>query len=97
MKDIRYSFLFQTYGKLLTALQAEMTEMYYSFDMSLAEIAEIKGVTRQSVSDTLKKVRAELDGFEEKLGVTNRRLRLTAFADTLPEKEKNKLLDILEK
>ena len=51
----------------------------------------------QSVSDTLKKVRAELDGFEEKLGVTNRRLRLTAFADTLPEKEKNKLLDILEK
>ena len=97
MKDIRYSFLFQTYGKLLTALQAEMTEMYYSFDMSLAEIAEIKGVTRQSVSDTLKKVRAELDGFEEKLGVTDRRLRLTAFADTLPEKEKNKLLDILEK
>ena len=97
MKDIGYSYLFQIYGRLLTALQAEITEMYYSFDMSLAEIAEIKGVTRQSVSDTLKKVRAELDGFEEKLGVLKRRSGLIALAETLPEKEKNKLLDILEK
>ncbi|MBR1891676.1 MAG: hypothetical protein IJ811_04200 [Clostridia bacterium] len=96
MKDVKYFYLFQIYGKVLTPLQAEMTEMYYSFDMSLSEIAEIKGVSRQSVEGTLKKSREELDRLEQKLGNYALTLRLKRFAEDLPEDYKTRLTEILE-
>ena len=67
MKDLRYFQLFDTYGALLTDVQREMCEQYYLYDLSLSEIAEEKGVSKQSVSDTLKKSRELLDYYEEKL------------------------------
>ena len=67
MKDLRYSQLFDTYGALLTDLQREMCEQYFLYDLSLSEIAEEKGVSKQSVSDTLKKSRELLDYYEETL------------------------------
>ena len=96
VKDIKYSELYQAYGGLLTPSQAEITEMYYLFDLSLSEIAEIKSVTRQSVADTLKKVRAELDGLEEKLGILRRKRAVTEFSKTLSEDKKEALMKLLE-
>ena len=64
MKDLRYSQLFDTYGALLTDVQREMCEQYFLYDLSLSEIAEEKGVSKQSVSDTLKKSRELLDYYE---------------------------------
>lgn len=72
-KDFRYLELFETYESLLTARQAEIFRGYYGLDLSLAEIAEENGTTRQSVSDALKKVRAELDELEGKLGLLQKR------------------------
>lgn len=96
MKDIKYSELYQNYGKLLTVAQAEITEMYYLFDLSLSEIAEIKGVTRQSVADTLKKVRAELDGLEDKLSVARKKREILLLSDQLPDDIKSRITSILE-
>ena len=42
--------------------------MYFNYDLSLGEIAEQKGVSRQSVSDCLQKSRKQLEKYEEKLG-----------------------------
>ena len=67
MKDLKYLQLFDTYGALLTDTQREMCEQYYIYDLSLSEIAEEKGVSKQSVSDTLKKSRELLDYYEDKL------------------------------
>ena len=67
MKDLRYSQLFDAYGALLTDSQREICEQYFLYDLSLSEIAEEKGVSKQSVSDTLKKSRELLDYYEEKL------------------------------
>ena len=67
MKDLSYLKLFDAYGKLLTEHQRELCELYYMCDLSLTEIAEQKGVSKQSVSDTLAKSRALLDAYEEKL------------------------------
>lgn len=67
MKDLIYVQLFDAYGELLTEHQREICELYYMCDLSLAEIAEQKGVSRQSVSDTLAKSRALLEEYEEKL------------------------------
>ena len=96
MKDIGYSEKFRVYGKLLTEVQAEITEMYYMFDLSLSEIAEIKGVTRQSVADTLKKVRAELDALEDKLSVVRKKRQITDLAQSLSEDKRQILMTILE-
>ncbi len=67
MKDLKYLQLLDCYGGLLTETQREICELYYMCDLSLAEIAEQKGISRQSVSETLKKSRELLDYYEEKL------------------------------
>mgnify|MGYP002802786743 FL=1 len=67
MKNLIYLQLFDAYGPLLTEHQRELCELYYMCDLSLTEIAEQKGVSKQSVSDTLAKSRALLDAYEEKL------------------------------
>ena len=67
MKDLRYLQLWDAYGPLLTETQREMCEKYYLYDLSLSEIAEEKGVSKQAVSDALKTSRDLLDFYEEKL------------------------------
>ena len=66
-KDLKYLQLWDLYGGLLTENRREICEMYYVLDLSLSEIAEEKGVSKQNVSEILKKSRELLDGFEEKL------------------------------
>ncbi len=66
-KDLKYLQLFDHYGALLTETRREICEMYYMLDLSLAEIAEQKGVSRQNVSEALKASRELLDFYEEKL------------------------------
>ncbi|MBO5045607.1 MAG: DNA-binding protein [Clostridia bacterium] len=67
MKDLNYLQLWDRYSALLTEHQKEVFELYYTYDLSLSEIAEQKGCSKQSVSDTLAKCRLLLDEYEEKL------------------------------
>ena len=67
MKDLKYLSLFDAYAPLLTEHQREVCELYYLCDLSLTEIAEQKGTSKQSVSDTLAKSRQALDEYEQKL------------------------------
>ena len=66
--DLGFLRLWDLYSPLLTATQREITDLYFNYDLSLGEIAEQKGVSRQSVSDCLSKCRKQLEGYEEKLG-----------------------------
>ena len=66
--DLRFLQLWDLYSPLLTATQREITDLYFNYDLSLGEIAEQKGVSRQSVSDCLQKCRKQLEKYEEKLG-----------------------------
>ena len=92
MKDLKYLQLFDAYGPLLTEHQRDVCELYYMCDLSLTEIAEQKGVSKQSVSDTLAKSRQLLDGYEQKLRVVatagaleEAERKLSAFAERHPE------------
>ncbi len=67
MEDLLFLRLWDIYNPLLTDHQREITDLYFNYDLSLAEIAENKGVSRQSVSDCLKKCRKQLIQYEEKL------------------------------
>ena len=55
--DLHFLRLWDIYNPLLTDNQREVTDLYFNCDLSLAEIAEQKGCSRQSVSDTLSKAR----------------------------------------
>ena len=66
--DLHFLRLWDLYSPLLTATQREITDLYFNYDLSLGEIAEQKGVSRQSVSDCLQKCRKQLEQYEEKLG-----------------------------
>lgn len=57
------------YGALLTERQNNMLKMHYDEDLSLAEIAEVYGVSRQAVADSLAKGEKSLCDYDQKLGL----------------------------
>ena len=77
MKDpaFRMTMLFDFYGDLLTERQREFYDLYHNEDLSLAEIAENYGITRQGVRDVIIRAEAILNDFEEKTGIVARFLR----------------------
>ncbi|MBQ7939527.1 MAG: DNA-binding protein [Ruminococcus sp.] len=71
-KDMRLTLLLDHYGELLSEHRREIIEMYYCEDLSLAEIAENTGITRQGVRESIKKSEADLRMFESKLHLAER-------------------------
>ena len=90
------SGILEIYGKLLTEKQREMAELYYSCDLSLGEIAEIKGVSRQTVNETVKKVKAELENFEQKIGFYQIKSQLIKLSGEVDENTSKRLTEIIE-
>ena len=68
-KPLEMSLLFDFYGETLTEKQRELFDLYYNEDLSLAEIAEHAGITRQGVRDSIKRAEHALREMEEKLGL----------------------------
>lgn len=68
----RMAMLYDFYGDLLTDRQKEFYDLYYNEDLSLAEIAENYGITRQGVRDVIVRGQAYLEEIEEKTGLIRR-------------------------
>ena len=68
-KNVKISMLLDIYGRLLTDKQYQMLDDYYNNDLSLAEVAENAGITRQAVRDNLLKGEKNLNDYELKLGL----------------------------
>ena len=66
-KLARMTMLYDFYGQLLTKRQQEIMEMFYDHDLSLSEIAQEYGISRQAVYDLLKRTEKILEGYENKL------------------------------
>lgn len=71
-KTVRMNLLYDFYGPLLTERQRRFFEMYYADDLSLGEIAEGSGVSRQAVYDIVKRSASALESFERRLGLWER-------------------------
>ena len=68
-KDLTYSVLLDYYGSLLTERQRDLLTSYYDEDLSLSEISENTGISRQGIRDAIKRGEAELDRLEDSLGI----------------------------
>lgn len=66
---IKNSMLYDFYGILLPHKQREIFSMYYHDNLSLGEIAEEYGLTRQGIHETIKRGENKLTDFESKLGL----------------------------
>lgn len=64
--------LLDFYGQLLTSRTKLMLDLYYSEDMSLAEIADQENISRQAVHDSIRRGQNTLSTYEDKLGLVKR-------------------------
>ena len=82
-KQLHISDLLDIYGSLLTEKQQRLLEYYYNDDLSLAEIAENEGITRQAVRDTLKRAAAQLEQTEKLLGIYKQNAAISEKVDEI--------------
>lgn len=75
-KDLKTVEYYDMYGSLLTEKQREAMEMYYYSDLSLTEIAEETGVTRQAAFNTIKNSEARLYELESSMKLIEKRKRV---------------------
>jgi predicted DNA-binding protein YlxM (UPF0122 family) len=68
------SLLYDFYGELLDDTKREVMDLYHEDNLSLSEIAEEQGISRQAVHYTLKKAEDILERFEDKLGLVKKHL-----------------------
>ncbi len=68
----RMALLFDFYGDTLTDRQKEFYDLYYNEDLSLSEIAENYGISRQGVRDVIVRAEAALTELEDKTGIIRR-------------------------
>lgn len=96
---IKQALLYDFYGELLTEHQKEIYEQFVLEDLSLGEIAQDRGISRQGVHDTIKRCEKTLEGYEAKLHLIQRFLtvkekvhQIDRLLDTYKEKDKEILI-----
>ncbi len=88
------TMLFDFYGDLLTDKQREYYDLHYMSDLSLFEIAEMNGTSRQAVWDIIRRAEQTLREIEAKTGLVARAMQrraavaeIAALTGTLPDSE----------
>ena len=79
----RMAMLFDFYGDLLTERQREFYDLYYNEDLSLSEIAENYGISRQGVRDVIVRAEAAMSEIEEKTHIIRRFHQSKAAIDAI--------------
>ena len=92
-KNVEISVLCQIYGKVLTEKQYEIINDYYNNDLSLSEIAENNGITRQAVRDIIKKSENKLYELEEKISLMKKIMNEKNIIKNI-EKELNEIEEL---
>lgn len=71
-RPLEMSMLFDFYGEMLTEKQKEFFDLYYNEDLSLSEISENAGITRQGVRDAIVRAENILRDMEDRLSLVRR-------------------------
>ncbi len=84
-KNLDLVLLLDVYECMLTDRQKELMEYYYCDDMSLGEISENSGITRQAVRDSIKRAEQTLTSLEEKLGLAEKIVKCRDIFDEISQ------------
>lgn len=100
-ENLKIVRLIDTYGSTLTEKQFSIISSYYFDNLTLSEIGENMGISRQAVSDSISQSLKSMLVLEEKLGIIrlNQDMEdeLTEFSRGLGQDDSNKLMQIIEK
>jgi predicted DNA-binding protein YlxM (UPF0122 family) len=75
--------LYDFYGELLTDRQKEFFDLYYNEDLSLSEIAENAGISRQGVRDVIVRAEGQMQEIEDKTGLIRRFEQMRGHLDAI--------------
>ncbi len=99
-KDLAIGLLLDYYAPMLSEKQAEVLDLYYNDDLSLAEISEQLGFTRQAAMDYIKRGKAKLIKLDNDMHLLEKFEKATqalekakAFAES---KENKELVELIE-
>ena len=84
-RNVEIGLLFSIYRNMLTDRQAESVDLYYNEDLSLSEISEHLGITRQGVRDNIKRAEHTLFDVEKRLGLAKRFLYIKEELDHIDD------------
>ena len=79
------TLLLDEYGALLTDKQRDCCDLYFNQDLSLAEIAEELGISRQGVHDSISRAEASLSEMEAALGNVQREREIRSAAEEIEQ------------
>ena len=82
---LEQALLYDFYGELLTNHQKEIYEQFVLDDLSLSEIAESVGISRQGVHDLVKRCNKILEGYEAKLHLVEKFLSVKSKVQRMNE------------
>ncbi len=82
---VEYAILYDFYGALLKDKNRSVFEDYMFNDMSLSEISQNFGITRQGVRDIVERSKVRLAGYEERLGLAKRFQNVRAYAKAVKD------------
>ena len=97
VKNLEISYLLEFYKNTLTEKQQSILELYYNDDLSLAEISEIVGITRQGVRDCIKRGESQLIELEEKLMLARKFKVIEGKADEIKKLISNETFENADK
>ena len=83
MEALEMTLLFDYYGSMLTDKQQQCFDLRYNQDLSLSEIADAMGVSRQAVCDNLTRTEAQLRKMETNIGCISRGLARRKAVQTI--------------
>lgn len=84
---VQTAILIKYYGELLTEKQKNILSMYVDNNLSLSEVSEELGISRQAVKDALDNSLQTLKSTEEKLKFITRDERIKSIIENKPENE----------
>ncbi len=87
--------LYDYYKELLTKKQQEYFEEYYFNDLSLSEISENYGVSRNAVHKQLKDIESKLLEYEEKLGLHRKSIEIKKIIANIDDDIRKKIENLI--
>ena len=95
-KTEKINLLFDIYGCLLTDKQQEIIEYYFGDDLSLGEIAENLGTSRNAIHNLIKRSVSLLEEYEDKLKLLEKKEKLSDILKKIDPKLRDKIEQIIE-
>jgi len=93
--DLKYSYLFDYYGELFTDKQKEYFTDYYFNNLTLQEIADNNGVSRNAVHKNIKDILSKLDYYEEKLNLYSNKKKIEKLIENIDVKIKEQIKELI--